>query len=118
MIRLWAPMKSNLFLIHNPYKQYTRIFNRSKNEKWVLFNKNKILINYTVNRMNTLEKVNLTTDELCKLLNIEGTLKKMILEIYEGCKLKPYDTKNYDPQISIVTRNSWIGPSLQKKLNL
>ena len=42
----------------------------------------------------------------------------MILEIYEGCKLKPYDTKNYDPQISIVTRNSWIGPSLQKKLNL
>lgn len=111
-------MGTNLFLIHNPYKQYTRIFNRSKNKKWVLFNKNKFLINYTVNRINTLDKTKLTCDELCKLLNIEGTLKEIILEIYENCKLKPYDTKNYDPQISIVKNNTWIGPSLQKKLNL
>ena len=38
--------------------------------------------------------------------------------MYEKCKLKPYDIHNHDPQISIVKDNSWIGPHLQKKLNL
>ena len=109
-------MKTKLFLIHNPYKRYERIFKRSINEKWVIFNKNKFLINYVVNKIDYIDKTSMDVDDLCKFLNIGKELKEIILEIYEICKIKPYDIHNHDPQISIVKNNSWLSSSLQTKL--
>ena len=108
-------MRTNLYLVHNPYKRYKRKFLRSENEKWVIFNQNKFLINYMVNKLDYNNNPP-STEDLCKFLHINGKLKEMVLEIYDMCKLKPYDTRNHDPQISIVKNNSWIGPSLQRNI--
>lgn len=109
-------MKTTLYLVHNPYKRYKRRFSRSENEKWALFNQNKFLINYIVNKLDHNHNLSITIADLCKFLHIGGKLEEMVFEIYDSCRLKPYDTHNHDPQISIVENNSWIGPSLQKNI--
>ena len=109
-------MKTELYLIHNPYKRYMKNFRRSKNEKWILFNKHKVLVNYVVNKLCCKKEPTLTIEDLSKFLNLNDKVKEMVLEIYEMCKLKPYDVHNHDPEISLVKNHSWFDISLQKKL--
>ena len=88
-------MRTNLYLVHNPYKRYKRKFLRSENEKWVIFNQNKFLINYMVNKLDYNNSGSTSTEDLCKFLHINGKLKgKKANDVYDKLnRFYYYDAK-------------------------